>query len=278
MSGIYWLASYPRSGNTWLRLLLASCVAGGEPVDINRFKFGDMRARTRLLFDDYIGVPSALLTEVQSLRWRAAAVRQWAGDLDAPIHVKTHDAVTLYQDGTELIPAEVSLGAIYLVRDPRDVAISLARFLRVNLDRAIELMANPHSTADSSRAHQPLLLPDYWSSWSHNVESWTTGSTFPRSIVRYEDLRRDTFVEMVRILPALGYAVEEATVRRAIASVSLDRLKAQESAFGFAEAPSQARFFGEGGIGRWRTALTPEQAQRIERDHGATMTRLGYVV
>lgn len=274
---LFWLASYPRSGNTWLRLLVASCLAGGTPVDINRFKFAEMRARTRLLFDDAIGVASASLDTETILRWRAEAIRTWAAELDAACHIKTHDARTRSGDGgAVLIPAEVTRGAVYLVRDPRDVAISLARFLKIDVDRAIDLMGKPESMADLSGDRMRPLLPDYWSSWSHNVESWLDWHEIAPRLVRYEDLRREPEGVLADILTALGLSFPQGTIRAAVAAVDLGVLQDQERRSGFVEAPPRVRFFGAGAVGGWRDTLTPEQAQRIVDDHGRVMRRVGY--
>lgn len=274
---LFWLASYPRSGNTWLRLLIASCLAGGAPVDINRFAFAEMRARTRLLFDDAIGIASASLTSEVILGWRAAAIRSWAAELDAVCHVKVHDARTRWGDGDAiLVPAEVTRGALYIVRDPRDVALSLARFLRVDVDRAIEVMGLPDSLADTSLDRMRPLLPEYWSSWSHNVESWLDWREKAPTLVRYEDLRRDPEAVLATALPALGLSFPTATIRAAVAAVELGALQDQERQSGFVEAPPRVRFFGDGAAGGWRGVLSPEQARRIEADHGRVMRRVGY--
>jgi aryl sulfotransferase len=276
MSKIVWLASYPKSGNTWLRLLLASCLNGGRAVDINAIPVGSGLAADRAAFDERLGVPAADLADDEVLALKAAALRAEVADIDPPLFLKTHDARVILPGGEWTVPPDITRGAVYLVRDPRDVAPSLARHLGFELDRAIDFMSRPARMAQTRRA-LPSLLPQMWSDWSANVESWLTAVPFPAVVVRYEQLRAAPEEVVAGLLDALGLSQPRPVVRDAVAATSLDTLRAQEAAEGFREAHRSAPFFGEGRVGGWREVLSRAQAARIEADHGATMRRLGYV-
>jgi len=90
-SGIWWLASYPKSGNTWLRAILATLVSG-KPVDINAMAFLGPYAASRSLFDRALGVDSASLSRVQELNLRPRVYEILAAEAERPLYCKTHDA------------------------------------------------------------------------------------------------------------------------------------------------------------------------------------------
>jgi aryl sulfotransferase len=276
MSKVVWLASYPKSGNTWLRLLLTSCLNGGRSVDINAIPPGAGLALDRAAFDERLGVAAADLADDDVLALRAEALRAEVADIEPPLFLKTHDARLKVAGGEWTVPPDITRGAIYLVRDPRDVAPSLARHLGYELDRAIDFMAKPARMAQTRRA-LPAQLPQVWSDWSGNVESWLTATPFPAFVVRYEQLRTSPEEIVEGILDAVGLPQPREVVRDAVAATALDKLRAQEAAAGFTEASRSTPFFGAGRIGGWKDLLNARQVARIESDHGGMMRRLGYL-
>lgn len=268
MSGIYWLASYPKSGNTWLRLLLHSYVAGGVVVDINATAPEGWSVNGRTQFDEAIGLAASDLTDAEILAWWPSALQKWAQARPKPAYLKTHAMGA---------PWEFTLGAVYLVRDPRDVVLSLARHAACSLDAAIEIMGTRDKLMNRSRYRLQRHLLQSWGSWSQNVESWLAPTPFPIHILSYEAMRADPAAALSGLLPALGFPVDPAAVEAAVAATALETLRAQEATKGFVEAVGPNRFFGEGRVQGWRDRLTPAQIARIETDHGPMMRRLGYL-
>lgn len=268
MSGIYWLASYPKSGNTWLRLLLHSYAAGGAAVDINGTAPDGWSIGGRTLFDESIGLAASDLTDAEIRAWWPSVLQKWAQARTDAAYLKIH---------TMCRPSDFTLGAVYLVRDPRDVALSLARHTDRSIDAAITIMGTQDKIMNRSRNRLQPRLSEFWGSWSQNVESWLAPAPFPVHIVPYEAMRADPAAALSGLLPALGFPVDHATVKAAIAATALETLRAQEAAKGFVEAVGPHRFFGEGRVGGWRDRLAPAQAARIEADHGQMMARLGYL-
>jgi aryl sulfotransferase len=268
MSGIYWLASYPKSGNTWLRLLLRSYLAGGTAVDINGPAPDGWTINGRTQFDEAIGIPASDLTDAEIVAWWPSVLQRWAQARAEPAYLKTH---------TLCVSSTATLGAVYLVRDPRDVALSLARHTDRSVDAAIAIMGTPDKIMDRSRDRLQPRLSQSWGSWSQNVESWLAPTPFPVHVTRYEEMRGDPAAALSRLLPALGVPVDHATVDAAVAATALETFRAQEATKGFIEAVGPNRFFGEGRVAGWRDHLTPSQAARIEAQHGGVMQRLGYL-
>jgi hypothetical protein len=167
--------------------------------------------------------------------------------------------------------------AVYLVRDPRDVAVSMAHANNTTIDRTIEVMSGPNSALSSGVHGQPPQLRQRLLSWSGHVASWLEQIDAPVRLVRYEDMRAAPFETFGAALKFVERDAQDDEIRRAIRHADFGELQRQEAERGFAERTSRsAPFFRAGQVGGWRDALTPEQVARLETDHGPMMTRLGY--
>lgn len=278
MSGIVWLASYPKSGNTWLRIVLANYLSGkSSPVDINALHSSPQLDR-RDLFDEALGVESSDLSaeEIDSLR--AGAFRRLAAQSPSTMFFKVHDAWTLNALGEPLLPAGALSSAIYVTRNPLDLAISAAAHAGSSVEDAIRRMEREDSGAFSDPRHLGVQLRQRYLSWSSHVVSWLDQKSIPVHTMRYEDMLEkplETFGSAVQFL-ALPFDTER--LERAVGFSSFDALKRQEEAKGFRERPASAEaFFRKGRAGEWRGVLSPEQVERMIQRHGAVMKRLGYL-
>jgi aryl sulfotransferase len=271
-----WLASWPRSGNTWLRLLLESLIQGGKQVDITAVKL-KVNVTSRAEFDDHFGVESTSLTWAEINAMRPALHRAIAKDFHGPLILrKVHDRCWRTVDDEPVFPPELSRGVVYIARDPRDVAVSYADFYGITLDQAIERMNDTRTTLAYSQHGSGVQLPQPMGTWSQHVASWLDESAMPVHLVRYEDLAADTPGKLTHVAEFLGLATADAP--QAALAVSFRSLQEQEREKGFRErSPECSRFFGHGRAGRWYSVLTSTQAARLEQDHGAVMERLGYL-
>ncbi len=285
-----WLASYPKSGNTWLRMLIAAlAVPEGAALDINRLRmFGGM-ASDRSLFDAMTLIESGLLTLEEADRLRPLVCVALAesrddepnGDGAPPVRfVKTHDGYTRLGSGAPLLGGRQGAdGAVLIVRDPRDVATSLADHSGVSLDRAIADMADPNHTFCGARDRQPEQLRQQLLGWSGFAKSWLDQTDLPVLLVHYEDMLADPQAALARVLAFAGCPAPPGSVARAAALADFKALAAQEALDGFREAPLRTtggRFFRRGVAGAWRGELTASQVARLEAAHEAMMRRLGY--
>ncbi len=277
MNGFFWIASYPKSGNTWLRLFLESLAAGGNTVNINALNVCAEHAASRSSFDRVLDIASSDLTNDEIACARPRLYEIEARQAKAPLLCKVHDAWVATPAGEALFPPEVTLGAIYIVRDPRDVAVSMAHHVNYPVDQIIDRMADPAALTEANRQRMPDKLPQRLLSWSLHVESWLNAPVNLR-LLRYEDMLKDPAVSFGAVARFLGFDASPEEVQAAVDAVRFDRLRAAEDANGFIEKPPKSeRFFRRGIAGGWRDSLTPEQIARIESDHGAVMSKLGYL-
>jgi len=277
MGGIYWLASYPKSGNTWLRAFLHNLRTDGDaPVDINDLHTGSI-ASARGWIDTVLGFDTADLTNDEIDRLRPAVYSWSRNDAEASYH-KIHDAYSLLQDGEPLVSREGTLGAVYVLRNPLDVVASLANHMNFSLDRAIRFMADDAASfaARPSRLHPQVhhrLL-----SWSAHVASWIDAPGLDRQIVRYEDMQARPGETFARVASFLELPTDAARVEKAVRFSAFAELSRQETAGGFEERPHHtASFFRRGQAGGWIDTLSADQVARVIADHGPMMRRVGYL-
>jgi aryl sulfotransferase len=275
VAGFWWLASYPKSGNTWLRVVIATLLSG-RPADSNAIPLLNALASDRSQFDDVLGIESADLTVEQETNLRPRAYEIWAAEASQPIYCKTHDAYHRTSAGEPLFPTAVTPGAVYVVRDPRAVAVSLAHHTARTVDEAIAFMNNPAAAFSVPAGHLPRQLHQRLERWHDHVESWLA-APFPVHLVRYEDMHSDPHAVFAGIAAFLGLPFDPERIAAAIETAAFPRLQALEQAVGFSEKPIQAAaFFREGSVDGWRRTLLPEQAARIVDANEAVMLRLGY--
>jgi aryl sulfotransferase len=275
VAGIWWLASYPKSGNTWLRVALATLLSG-RPADINAMPLVSLVANNRALFDHALGIESADLTNEQETNLRPRVYEMWAAEASRPLYCKVHDACRRTPAGEPLFPTAATLGAVYIVRDPRAVAVSFASHLGEPIDDTILRMHDPAAAASPAVKRLPRQLRPRLGPWRDHVESWL-GAPFPVHLVRYEDMHGDPHATFAAVADFLGLPSDRERIATAVEAAAFPRLQAQEQATGFIEKPIQAAaFFREGRVDGWRAALTAEQASRIVAAHGAVMRRCNY--
>ncbi|MDO9494362.1 MAG: sulfotransferase domain-containing protein, partial [Nocardioides sp.] len=151
MGDILWLASYPKSGNTWMRILLTNYLGDSEhPADINALEGGGISS-SRDLFDNSVGVRSASLPPETVERLRPEVYRVVGRSVETTMRMKAHDAYHRVPGGEPLFPADVSRGAVYLVRDPRDVAVSQAHHAGSSVEAAVSRLNDPDAALASRR-------------------------------------------------------------------------------------------------------------------------------
>lgn len=272
-ASIVFLASYPRSGNTFARILLAAYHGIDDLDHLEEAIPADTRETL------WQNVPSYESQEVSARnhwRFRRQVIAEYR-HRPSPLPfrgLKTHTA-NLAAFGAPAFELRPEDRVVYLARHPMDVAISNADYNNHDLDASIELMGRPGTCV----AAGTLGSVEARGSWAEHVAGWLGGTTSPALLVRYEDLVADTAEMLRRIVAFIGLPVEEERIARAVERADFSRLQRQERERGFQEAPANTRsgrFFREGRSGQWRAEMSPEQISRLADTCGETMIRLGY--
>jgi hypothetical protein len=172
----------------------------------------------------------------------------------------------------------VNARAVYILRNPLDVAVSYANHMATDLDTAIRRMgdASHGLCLNESRLH--IQLRQRLLTWSGHVESWTRQTDIPMHVVRYEDMKLNPMDAFRGIVQFLGIDCPDERIENAVEMSSFSRLKKQEQESGFREKPpNAASFFRKGEMGDWRNHLSAAQRDRLIRDHGRVMREFGYL-
>jgi len=176
--------------------------------------------------------------------------------------------------GHTTINFEVTSGAVYIVRNPLDIAISFAHHLGASVDHAIKVMAEEdHETPVTEET-----VYEVYGSWRQHVESWTRRPHRAVHVMRYEDVLDNPTKAFGALARHLLLRPTPEQLEIAIARSSFDTLRAQEERHGFREKPDRAeRFFREGKAGQWREKLTRRQIRQIVATHSQQMRKFGYI-
>ncbi len=261
-----------------MRLFLHSLSIGGGVLDFKKPLDFVSHGATRPKFEAALELETGDLTIDEIARARPRHYEMEAAQASTPLFRKVHDRWQNTPAGEPLFPPSVTLGAIYLVRDPRDVAVSFAAHNNSSLDWAIAAMANSRQLIDPNRRRQTFQLPQILGSWGGHVESWLDAPGLRRLVLRYEDLCTDAEARFAEATHFLGLDASPSAIAAATAAVGFAVLRDQEETEGFLERPAfSKRFFRRGVAGGWRDTLSAAQVAQIESDHGPVMHRLGYL-
>ncbi len=279
MAKIVWLASYPKSGNTWMRVFLTNYLRNSTtPADINQLDGGPI-ASARLWFDEWVGIEASALDDVVIERLRPGVYRCMADEAADTLYMKVHDAWGRTDQGAPLFPADVTAGVVYIVRNPLDMAASCAHHWGVDRERAVENLCNPTFSLARSLGGLSDQLRQYLRCWSGHLRSWVEESGLPVLVVRYEDLLNDPMTCFGSVVRFCGLPCEPERLQRAIAFSDFGELQRQEQDKGFRERSVVAPgpFFRAGKSGGWREELSAALINRLLAAHGETMARFEYL-
>ncbi|MCF8466328.1 MAG: sulfotransferase domain-containing protein [Sneathiella sp.] len=276
MGGIIWLTSYPKSGNTWARTFINNLLLDPEePVDINTISSlapGDAR---KSWYEKAGGQPFDRYSMGQVIGLRPKVHQVIAQSQEGRVFVKTH---SLYGNihGVPQITLEYTAGAIYIIRNPLDVVISLSSHFGLSLEQAIDLMNDPEGGLDETR--EGGNIRQYFGSWSGHANSWTHFNPQQMHLMRYEDMLDKPFETFGGMARFLGIDPSDGQLKKAIEFSSFDAVRRQEDEKGFREqSDKNEKFFRVGKSGQWKDVLSDEQVNRIVDCHHQAMKRYGYL-
>jgi hypothetical protein len=274
---IIWLASYPKSGNTWFRAFLHAYFNDGK-VDLRNLA-------VKALFSSKSILESQMDTSMddlkpQEIEWMQSRCWQSLSDeANKPFFVKIHDAFTYSKwTKTPVIPPAASKMAIYLVRNPLDVTVSFANHQRMSTEKIVKKYLNNPAAVMGKNNRANSVCQQALTNWSAHVNSWLDQSHFPVHCVRYEDLINDPIQTFRQAMQAAGFPWDTTIIERAVAASRFEHLKKQERERGFPEkGNSEIGFFYKGEIGAGYKVLPLPLQEIIVNAHRKTMERMGYL-
>lgn len=282
MSNMILLASYPKSGNTWLRILLSNLLHPEKaPVSINDILVGGFKTDKRISFDQYMPWESSDLSRETTDCFLPDYYRLALENETDTVFLKTHDMLRKNQDGEYIFPSERVKAAIHIVRHPLDVLPSYSKHFGLAHEEGLTAMLNPHQRIKTQHnlAKDKRRLPEEHGSWNTHTLSWMDKNIpFPVHRVRYEDLRKDPLTQFAELFSALGMSFSKEQLQIAIEQSSFSNLQKQEMNSGFRERldKSTAPFFRKGVVGSGKTEIAPDLQEKLMVSCQQVMTQLGY--
>jgi len=274
---IVWLASYPKSGNTWFRIFLANLLYPEKaPVNINEIEFGTIFS-SRFILDKEIGIDSSYLNpnEAENLQYQ---IFEKEKSNNLPVFHKIHDALTYINNTDLLVPINNTLCAIYFVRNPLDVAVSFAFHSSKSFQHTIKNMSDNNYCLSASTKKYTNQTRQKLLTWSNHVESWVNHSYFPVKVIKYEDAINNTYEVFSSALSFIGLNYSENQIKQAIDLSSFTKLKQQEQNIGFKEKPPKCKsFFRKGKSGDYINYLSKIEINEVILNHNKVMKKFNYL-
>ena len=293
----YWyLASYPKSGNTWCRVFITelrrlACLDSAEASAVVQEKERELRLNqdlatgsivsSRHWLDDQLGINSSDLRWAELDKVRGRVGQQRALYAESLRYHKVHDAfVTPDSAGRPVVPVQDCRGAVVVIRHPADVAVSLSHFFSWELERCVAFLLDERAGLCRSSKRGGQQVRQFMGTWANHVLSWVDQQQIPLLFLRYEDLLAQPEERFARLAEFLDLPSEPELIRQAVVNTRFDKLRAkEEQEGGFSERPGGCeRFFRSGRSGEGPEQLAVEQLAQLEIAFSSTLSRFGYGV
>ena len=283
---IFWIASYPKSGNTWLRILI-SCYYYTENGLFYENVFKKIGQFPEKMYFQNFKYDKNIVADT-SKHWIKAQER--INNDNKLKFFKTHNAFGALNNN-HFTDSKNSIGAIYVVRDPRNIITSLKNHYELNDDQALKWMINEKNFIYDVQKFQENGYSDFQfvSSWTTNLKSWKSQKKIPIKIIKYEDLLNQTYVVFKEVVKFINETtnnkqkIDKDKLKNAVNSTSFDKLKASEKRNGFSEAitskndnKKKISFFNLGPKNDWRKILDKELQIKISNIFEKEIIELEY--
>ena len=282
---IFWIASYPKSGNTWIRTLISSYYYTEDGIFKESKIHNIDQFPQKKYFKDF-KYDKTIVNDTARL-WLKA---QKKINLDKKLRFfKTHNAFGNL-NGNPFTDNTNSIGAIYVVRDPRNVITSLKNHYELNDNQAYSWMINENNYLYDIHNFEEDGYSDFQfiSSWSTNYKSWKVQKKIPIKIIKYEDLLNETYlifkdlINFINMLVNNSEYINRDKLKKVIDSTLFDKLRKEEQDKGFTESvlsrdgKRKIPFFNLGPKNDWNKILNIKMVKKIEEVFAESMKDLSY--
>jgi len=282
---IIWISSYPRSGNTWVRAFLSTYLYSKKSSTV----FENIKKITNFpninqfqgIFEINEFSEEELKDKKKKDKKKFEISKYW---ISAQKKINLNKEITFLKthnfggslEGNDFTNLENTLGAIYIVRDPRSVAVSNSYHNNISFNQSVDDLLDEKIFA----TNEGNLL-EFRSSWRVNYLSWKN-RTYSKLILRYEDLHSDTFQNFKKILNFINdfqkTDITDAKIKQAMDLCDIKNLSKLEDSQGFHEKLlNEEKFFRKGLVDEWKSKLEEHQVKKIEKAFFKEMKELKYL-
>ena len=287
---IFWISSYPKSGNTLARAIITSMFFSKD----GRFNLAQLKHTTQFEKRNRLNLIKKINKEdflnldqlkILSKYWLTLQKKENMQIGQGFGFIKSHSSYVAISNNW-FTNSSNTAGYIYIIRDPRDVAISWAKHANLTYDNSIDFMLDFNSCIEWAQTNSELpqhIKPRcFLSSWDEHVSSWTSNDLLvPKLILKYEDLvykKKDVLNDIVNFFEKnfhIKFNLTKIKTNNIIETTGFQELKSQERKFGFKEAQS-GNFFRSGEKNQWKNVLNNEQINKLENKFRDFMNKFGY--
>lgn len=276
---IIWLASYPKSGNTWLRMFLKSYfLKPNEKFSLEGSTYDSFKSQgfPDQFTLDHLKVDYNKFEEIVK-NWEA--MQDYINLNNKTNFVKTHHAMCKI-GGYNFTSSKNTKGGIYIVRDPRDVLVSLSHHMGLNYEKTMEHLTSTYNfeyPASGNKFYKKSLM----GTWSDHYKSWKSYKSSKILIIKYEDMvlnELNTFTKVINYLGEIDQTeLKDEKLKKALKQTQFKELQKMEKAEGFLEKGKGELFFRKGKIGTWKGEVSSKIIDKIEKLFKNEMEELDYL-
>ena len=278
---IIWLASYPKSGNTWVRAFLSAYYYSND----GKFTFELLKKIKQFPSKEFFD-RKLLSVDEASQNWLIAQKK--IKDRKKICFLKTHNVNGAFK-GNSFTSSEFTAGAIYITRDPRNVLTSMMNHYSLNESDALKMLNSIYRNLKDENDENNYASYSFISSWSNNYNSWKLSKNINSLLIKYEDLENDKYKTFSKIVNFTNNIIkkerniDENKFKLAIETTNFEVLQKKEEYEGFDEAVYSSkerkikRFFNLGRKNNYKNLLKPETSKVIEGLFEKEMKELGYL-
>ena len=262
---INWIASYPKSGNTWVRRIVSLALFGDKNIDQLRYdipSFAD-------ICHQFSGLDQPISDTNLIKLWKTAQLDIVKNSGGSKTILKTHNIAAL-MDGVVFPDLTLIANSVYIIRDPRDIVISWSKHSNKSISEAEDDLLNESFAIDKKTA---TSRKEILSSWENHFLGWSN-SKIPSLVIRYEDMLNDSLAAIKQILEQLQIepVISFPKIQRLASFENLQRIEAEN---GFVERRGKDPFFRVGRSGQWKDENF--DFEKLEHKFSKTMRQFDYV-
>ena len=282
---IFWIASYPKSGNTWLRTLISSYYYSDDGIYSDNIIKRIGQFPEKMYFTDF-DYNQNIVTDTS--RFWIKAQEKINKDKKLKFF-KTHNTFGALNNN-HFTDNKNSIGAIYIIRDPRNVITSLMNHYELDNEQAIKWMTNEKNYIYDVSKFKEDGYSDFQfvSSWNTNYKSWTVQKKIPIKFIKYEDLLNQTFavfkdvINFINITTRNNEKIKIDKLKNSVKSTFFDKLQDMEKKNGFSEAITSKKnnkkipFFNMGPKNDWKKILDKNSINKLNDHFKKNLIELSY--
>ena len=282
---IFWIASYPKSGNTLLRALLSSYLYSKDGFFNQKFlkkigQFPEKRHFTGFNYDPKI------ITDTSKFWIRAQKQINLENKLK---FFKTHNILGSINNN-KFTNTENSVGCIYIVRDPRNVLTSIQNHYELNKEEALKFMLSEKKFIYDLHIKNDYSNFQFISSWEKNYQSWINQNIIPTMTVKYEDLVSKTFetfkeiINFIENTTGITQNFDKIKAKNSIQSTTFEKMQNIEKKDGFVESvlskndPRKIPFFYLGPKNNWKNIFDKNYQKKLFSKFKVNLEELNYII